>query len=556
MKKLLSVILINLFLVTLMTIASCSDEGEDYYYKEETPSTLFLLYADGQSDLESNVLNNISQLRRALSVMRADNENPAEGYGPVVVLCLYSGLKDATKPAGSQKGARLFEVKQIDKIGKERSIVQPWVNDTLFMGMESTLEKFLTYARVHYKADRTVLILSNHGSGPLDEKYTTAKSSTRSRTLCSGTGDVSNSEYLTTNGLSCLDIKSALENSGYTGSKTIDLLWEDCCLQSACEIVYDLKGCAKYFLSSSNISFPYDYFLAFREWKGSRSIGDNAIAMVDSYFTNLMMTGMTALGEEGSSEGESSGSFLATQTLVKLSDVAGLDYLKSKVNEVATKLLSAGESQKTTRPNDTDLDRARKLLLPNVGICFKGPYAYMTDLSVFATSLINDIEREADGSKKLDLNGNTIPFIKDEEIKSAAADLVGALERVIVYRRGESKKTAEKTSDIYDNNLINQISGSGLSITATYRGYKNPSNNWFLGAALNKDADYGGGIAEDADVIAASNDKYKDFSNFSAGNKWADLIVKLFGDNGLAWDLKTLSVGMETQEEIVTPTWE
>ncbi|AWZ48896.1 clostripain [Clostridiaceae bacterium 14S0207] len=184
-----------------------------------------LYYCDADNDLEEDLLNDIEEMKKGynnnpnLNLIALVDRSPKYSCNPVV---LGEDFDDT----------RLYKiehnsVKRLDG-GNEFPEITLNSNYEANMGDPETLKKFINYGKANYKADKYVLIISNHGNGAKDKKKKKL-----SKAVC---WDDSHDDG---NSSDCLYIG---EISDYlTEEQSIDVLVFDACLMGTAEVAYQYR---------------------------------------------------------------------------------------------------------------------------------------------------------------------------------------------------------------------------------------------------------------------------------------------------------------------------
>lgn len=209
------------------------------------------------------------------------------------------------------------------------------------MGEASTLKNFITWGVASYPADRYMLILWDHGGGPLagvcyDELY--------------------NSDYL-----SVEEFSQAIYDAG----TYLDVIGFDACLMASLEIAEALDDYAHYMVASEGVSTGYEYYALLNTLVSDP--GDDGLkvsrAIVDSYaeensddemrtMSVLDLTKLPALSEAYSNySGELLLSTQAAETFRQISQEAAgcVNYGSNSESEGYTDLVDLGCLVKNTK---------------------------------------------------------------------------------------------------------------------------------------------------------------------------------------------------------------
>jgi hypothetical protein len=117
------------------------------------------------------------------------------------------------------------------------------------MGDGETLREFVSWGKTNYPAEHTALILWNHGSGWRSQSARSAQN----RAIC--TDATSNNDSLT-----LAEVRQALESTG-----PVDLIGFDACLMGMAEVAYELRAHGSVMVGSEELEpaegWPYDTIL-------------------------------------------------------------------------------------------------------------------------------------------------------------------------------------------------------------------------------------------------------------------------------------------------------
>jgi len=194
----------------------------------------FLVYLDGDNNLESEALFNFNQMEKVGSSNNVQ----------LLVLFDRSGKYDTT---GGWTGTRLYRVTKDDDTGQINSeilVESPWgkTDGSIDANMADyhTLQQFITWCAQRFPANRTALTLWDHGSGVFP------------RALLKGvaTDDSNPSRPAPWNLILTDEIQLALANARALTTKKIDVIQFDACLEQLFEVAYQLRSEADYMAAS------------------------------------------------------------------------------------------------------------------------------------------------------------------------------------------------------------------------------------------------------------------------------------------------------------------
>jgi len=127
------------------------------------------------------------------------------------------------------------------------------------MGDTDTLKGFLSFAAKHYKANKTVLLVANHGGGPFS--YTEADN-VNNRLVCLDEHSVTGNTYY---GAS-IDTNKIASTIKEGFGKKLDIVMYDACFCGTVECLYELKDICSYVVASPNsipgLGYPYHNIIA------------------------------------------------------------------------------------------------------------------------------------------------------------------------------------------------------------------------------------------------------------------------------------------------------
>lgn len=489
------------FLFVSGTFLSCDNSsGSVTFVPKKESDWLFLFYFDADSNINDSLYGNLRQAEAALAYARNEDGSPAQGYPSMNILVLWDGISEELKGEAKymHPDAAVFELgadyglkAQLDNnqfdLGdswklspntKDLTVfARSWLVQEPDMGDVKTLEGFLTWAKAYYGAKNVVINLNDHGAGTHKETYD--DSTATSKSLCS---DETNAAITKKSRLlTCKNVKDALAAAGYTGADKPKILWNDLCLQSTAEIVYNWAGCAEYFSASPNSSVSNYYVYLLGYLKNSYSALDFGKCVVSSYY-NVWKD--QTQPHYDSKINRSSGASMFTWSLISL-DQSKADALKTAVENFADALLYIKESDASAfnsvytnyvKQNKDDLSDCK-------GLAYCGTYAFQNDLGWLAkdveawaeTNSYAQLKKAASELKDLLRHGNDKLIVYAWGGKRASADndtewIPTSITTNQMYHTGQKDfltgmdVAVEKTDDIY-----------GLTIVASGKYYANKS---------------------------------------------------------------------------------
>ncbi len=224
----------------------------------------FLVYMAGDNDLETFAHSDLNEMRSL----------PSDDHVHVVVQ--FDGRGKATRRFRFRPGRR-------EKVGEPLGEINT--------GDPASLTQFVTWGKEHFPAEKTALVIWNHGTGlrdlPADFDYSKLLRSRDIQSLRNELGrtvfaptliklaqhhpmmrgvaiDATDRDYLDNK-----ELKAALAAVPYDGPGTdgprVDLLGFDACLMNALEIAYQLRGLAQFMVGSQEtepgFGWPYGEIL-------------------------------------------------------------------------------------------------------------------------------------------------------------------------------------------------------------------------------------------------------------------------------------------------------
>jgi clostripain len=246
-----------------VTRSNLSSEGDTFALKirenvepVKSETWTVMMYMDGDNDLESELLSDISEVKRGLQ----DNS--------VNVICLMDRISgesyDSLILGSNFNDARLFRLMPDDYWKLNGGTQFPTMTTTtgveLNMGDPANLQKFIQYCKENYPADHYVLVMSNHGGGVRSRALGGGDPSQDGSTRAICYDDSSSGDCLYT-----AEITDVL-----TSAESVDLLVLDACLMGNLEVAYQYRPgtgdfSADFMVSSSPLVWGYglDYEAVF-----------------------------------------------------------------------------------------------------------------------------------------------------------------------------------------------------------------------------------------------------------------------------------------------------
>ncbi len=421
-----------LFALSLFSCDNSSGNPTVPLVSKKTSDWLFLLYFDADDDvLNDDIYKNMREIEYALSQMRKADGSPSGNCPSVTALVLWDGISEAKKkdqkyihPDGalfelgadynldynSYGGENKYQLGVVSLKGKsdlgDKFIVGAntidWTAQARaegYLDVEpnmadcKTLERFLKWAKSRYDATNVVLCLGDHGSGPYKETYT--DTTLVSKSLCS---DKTNDDGKRL--LSSKNIKDALAAAGYVGSQKPKILWNDVCLQSSAEILWNYRGCADYLLASPNLDVSQEFVRIMTSMgKGSAPIDFGKI-VVSAYHQRYYETPQECPKTEADAKNKrSSGYSLYTFSFLSL-DEQKAGKLKDAIDDFSDALLelkNGGEDEKKLfqKVFDSYVDQDPNDYSKCKGLAYHGIYAFLSDLGDLAVRIKLDAELSA-----------------------------------------------------------------------------------------------------------------------------------------------------------------
>jgi hypothetical protein len=288
-----------------------------------TSDWLILSYMDADNNLEGALKRDFNEME--LGLYHNDNSTS------IKVVVLYDGRNNgdtAIYELGPDNDLTTFGKATI-KIPKAASfLAETGVGDLAEANMSDyrTLQQFLEWATLRYKADKTVLQFSDHGAGPRNVRAMLQDETSGSTVMNSG------------------EVATGLLNAGYTVDNRVGLILLDVCLGASLEDAVEFGVYSDYVLASTR-QIPAEGMNYRRLFEGI-----TAATTLESFGADAVQTYKAIYGD-GSAQAltcyRSDGIFPlaeATNALadVILSDPAYGSGLKSYLNESANRSVDSG----------------------------------------------------------------------------------------------------------------------------------------------------------------------------------------------------------------------
>lgn len=519
-----------LFALSLFSCDNSSGNPTVPPVSKKTSDWLFLFYLDADDDvLNDDIYKNIREIEYALSKMRKADGSPSGNYPSVNALVLWDGISEEKKnnqkyihPDGAlfelgadcnldyvtYAGENKYQLGVVNLKGKsdlgDKFIVGAntidWTAQARAEGCLDvepnmadckTLERFLKWAKSRYDAANVVLCLGDHGAGPYKETY--ADTTSVSKSLCSDK----------TNGgardLSCKNIKDALSAAGYAGSQKPKILWNDVCLQSSAEIVWNYKGSADYLLASPNLDVSQDFVRIMTSMGKGCSPVDFGKIVVSAYHERYYEEPQVCPKSEADAKNKrSSGYSLFTFSFLSL-DEQKAEKLKGAVDDFAAALLELknGDAQRQAlfqKVFDDYVDQDTNDYSKCKGLAYHGTYAFLSDLGDLALRIKNEaslsaLHNSADALLALLKHGDDNLIVYAWAGKKAGAETIptwGNVSQKQLYLTGgrdyiyDQAVDVEKSEDVYGLTIASSAvyPNTDSDITEYYDKWVDFSSRW------------------------------------------------------------------------------
>lgn len=489
MRKTSFILVLFLAISLLFSCSGTDDEPESS--NKIASDVLFMMYMDGDNDLNNYAWANIKNTQKGLMDISPN--------ASVTVLALVDGIDKETfesinfigDPEGKSHLLKLGAYTQAEyekdellsaaSIDFSKSVDWVFKNGAQEVDMSSgeTLYNFLSWANSKYSASKTILVLNNHGEGPYDElksSFNTNSTQASARCLCEDE----------TNGgekhLSTTDVATAINK---TFGK-IDLLVEDACLQCSIEEIYGLKAAVHYLVASPNTTLAtrLDYDRIIPAASTGKSILEIGKKIVDFNYEECSERTIRHNGDEDGP------CYELSLNLIDCSQTETIENIKKHTSALADAII-ADESEHTT------LMKYLGKLSPQddenfYGFYYEATFVYTQDLGVTAYLLANTAG------------------ISNTSVKTAAQELYNDLKNnslnVYAWAGGYDNPWYYSGDSSYGQNFLKITDGScpwGISITCG-RKLIYTENGFEPGSSL---------------------ENYKDWATFAENNSWATLLA-------------------------------
>ncbi|MBO7122879.1 MAG: hypothetical protein J6V90_06325 [Treponema sp.] len=431
---------------------------------------LFLMYLDADDpSINDSLYENMREIEYSLTQIRNLDGTPKPGYPSVTVAVLWDGISENLKassnylhPDGAlyELGAD-YELKWVQYSGFAQGIGKVyltkdgdnyslgdafkvgantkdltltalnWLKKEPDMADESTLEGFLKWAKARYISNNVVLCLNDHGAGTHKEtKAEGLMSQSVSSSLCTDATDGGNKL------LTCKNIKDALSAAGYAGAQKPKILWNDECLQSTAEILYNYAGCAEYLAASPNASVSNNYTRIFTSLKSGMTALDLGKIIASAYYERYGSANQYFQPiENNRREMRASGYSMFAWSFLSLNEQKAAA-LKEKVDAFAAALITLKTNDETAFNSIyTNYIKQDYANLQNCkGLAYPGTFAFLNDLGWLAKEVAADTT-------------NNLP----DEVCDAATEIKTLLkhgdDKLIVYAWGGKRAKDEAPSE-------------------------------------------------------------------------------------------------------------
>ncbi|MFX1508015.1 MAG: clostripain-related cysteine peptidase, partial [Promethearchaeota archaeon] len=207
------------------------ERKEDQSLDNSTPgkSWTFMLYLDGDNDIEGDAVQNMEEIERG-----------GGGNSKINVIILFDRIPGYDDSHGNWSGSRYYLASEDQSAVEFDSILLEDLGE-VDMGNPTTLNNFLNFCFRNYPAENYCLDLWNHGWG--------------ANGMCADETDV-NDESM---GLSLNSIQYAITNSTSTYGTEIDVISMDACNMNTLEVAWELRNLCKYFIATEDVTYGYEY---------------------------------------------------------------------------------------------------------------------------------------------------------------------------------------------------------------------------------------------------------------------------------------------------------
>ncbi|HAT4356392.1 clostripain [Clostridium perfringens] len=284
-----SIAIVTFSMVNFKTVKATENSGIDTKKnKIESVETTnndkkltIMMYADCDNNLEESILGDIEEIKRGYT------NNP--NLNVILLVDRIPGYSNDSSILGSNfTDTRLYKISEnsTERISGKTQFPEITTNSNYEanMGDPNTLQKFIKFCKENYKADKYMLIMSNHGGGAKDEN----DSETINKSIC---WDESNKNDC----LYTAEISDAL-----TKKESVDILAFDACLMGTAEVAYQYRpGNGKFEANSIVASAPtvwgngfaYDeIFSRLKDKEGDNGEIDSTLGGKEKFFNPSTVT--------------------------------------------------------------------------------------------------------------------------------------------------------------------------------------------------------------------------------------------------------------------------
>lgn len=296
---------------------------------ENNKKLTVMVYADCDNNLEEYILKDIEEIKKGYK------NNP--NLNIIVLVDRIHGYSNDSSVLGSN-----FEDTRLYKIGEnsaerisgktEFPEITTESNYEANMGDAKNLKKFIKFCKNNYKADKYMLIMSNHGGGAKEEE----RIDSVNKAIC--WDDSNNKDCLYTG-----EISDTL-----TRNESVDVLVFDACLMGTSEVAYQYRPNngsfeAKTLVASSPVvwgnGYPYDkIFSRLKSTKGENGEVDSTLGGKEKIFDPSLVTNneLGALFVE--EQRDSVNKYGVTSQQLSCYDLSKIEKVKKSVDALARSL--------------------------------------------------------------------------------------------------------------------------------------------------------------------------------------------------------------------------
>lgn len=327
------------------------------------------MYLAGDNNLSSAVEYDLIEAKHGIDSIRNIDGNAKNGFKSVRVLSVIDTASNST---------RVLEVNANSYTELNNAV--NFISDKTNMADYEILEKFILWAKSHYKAKKIILQLGGHGSGARNIVNLNLDTSNKSRALC--LDNSSNSAYMKSS-----ELAKALENSQCSSEK-LGLLILDLCFGSSIEEAYEYAPFSEYLLATPTKmrTSGLDYKNVIYSLSRNSSLEDSGKAIVEDFKKETAVSsGTWKVWEQTKNSNKDEVSFLYIEdvqalTFVKLSC---MENVKDAIDSLSEKILDLAKDSEKCKELKT------RCLTPNEAISYRGGFTYFFDLGYMAKKLSN-----------------------------------------------------------------------------------------------------------------------------------------------------------------------